>query len=71
MKDASVDWPVQRLTSMISRESLMRALTETSCESLSSGLVAEGLMVMRVEGVEWVCVRGVFGGSVEKRRWMS
>ena len=71
MKDASVDWPVQRLTSIMSRDSLMRALTETSCESVRPGLVAEVLMVILVEGVEFVWVRAVFGGSVGKRRWMS
>jgi len=74
MNGAEVELPVQRLMSMMSREELMSVLTVMSCGRVRSGVAeeeAEGLMVTWVDGVEEVWLRGVFGGSVARRRRMS
>ncbi len=71
MKEESVDWPVHREMSMISRESLMRDFTDSSCGRMMSEVEDEAWNISRVEGVDVVVPLGVFGGSVARRRWMS
>ena len=56
---------------MISSESLTNDLTTCSCGKMISAEVDDEWKMTLVEGVEVVVPRGVFGGNVVRRRWMS
>lgn len=68
MKEESVDWPVHRDTSIMSRESLTSDLTANSWGSKISGEEGEAANIRRVEGVEVVVPLGVLGGRVVSLR---
>ena len=68
MKEESVDWPVHLETSIISRASLTKDLTDCSCGRRISEDVDEEWKIKRVDGVEVVVPLGVLGGRVVRRR---